>query len=98
MVQLPLLKEPPKPLHTLLNSNTLSAVMFHQNLWKYNQAFSFTLLGVHEDYKVNKGNGPPVFQISGELHHKSGALTLPEGCLPQYAQLYVYEPCTALDA
>ena len=97
-VQLPLLEEPPEPLHTLLNSDTPSAVTFRQNLWKYNRAFSFTSLGVHEDHKVNKGNGPPVFRISGELHHKSGALTPPEGRLPRYAQLYVYEPRAALDA
>ena len=38
------------------------------------RALSFTSLGVHEDQSVNKGDGPPVFRISGELHHLSGLL------------------------
>ena len=55
-------------------------------------------LGVEEDHSVNRGRGPPVFHISGELHHQSGALAPSEGCPPQYAQLYIYKPQAALDA
>jgi hypothetical protein len=47
---------------------------------------------------VNKGNGPPVFRISGELHHLSGALTPSESRLPRYAQLYVYDSQATLDS
>ncbi|KDR70860.1 hypothetical protein GALMADRAFT_75581, partial [Galerina marginata CBS 339.88] len=96
-VQLPLLQPPPEPLQHLLTSDEQAAVKFRGDIWKYNRAFSFTSLGVQEDRSVNKGNGPPVFRISGELHHNSGALTPPHGRLPRYVQLYVYDPMEALD-
>ena len=82
----------------MLTSMDRPAVKFREDIWKYNRALSFTSLGVHEDRSVNKGNGPPVFRISGELHHLSGALTPSEGHLPRYAQLYVYDSQAALDS
>ena len=82
----------------MLTSMDRPAVKFREDIWKYNRALSFTSLGVHEDRSVNKGNGPPVFRISGELHHLSGALTPSEGRLPRYAQLYVYDSQAALDS
>ena len=97
-VQLPLLEAPPEPLETLLTSNNRSAVKFREDIWKYNRAFSFTSIGVDEDCSINKGRGPPVFRISGELHHLSGALTPPQGRQPCYAQLYIYEPRAVLDS
>jgi len=97
-VQLPLLEAPPEPLKTLLTSNDRPAVKFREDIWKYNRAFSFTSIGVAEDRSVNKGWGPPVFRISGELHHFLGALTPPQGREPRYAQLYIYEPRAALDS
>jgi len=97
-VQFPLLQPPPEPLRNLLTSNDRAVVNFRADIWKYNRALSFTLLGVKEDRSVNKGNGPPVFQISGELHHLSGALSPAQGRLPRYAQLYVHDPQEALDA
>ena len=97
-VQLPLLQPPPEPLRNLLTSNSRAAIRFREDIWKYNRALSFTSLGVHEDHSVNSGNGPPVFRISGELHHRSGALAPAQGQLPRYAQLYVYDPQEALDA
>jgi hypothetical protein len=97
---LPALEQPPPVLLTLLTATTRKAVKFREEIWKYNRAFAFTSLGVNEDHSVNVGGsrGPPVFRISGELCHWSGALSPPTGRLPRYSQLYVYEPRAALDA
>ena len=97
-VQLPVLSKFPEPLRTLLISNQPVAAGFWTNIWKYNRALSFTSLGVTEDHSIDRGCEPPVFPISGELHHYSAALTLPDGRLPRYAQLYIYKPGAALDA
>jgi hypothetical protein len=40
----------------------------------------------------SSGHGKPVFRISGELYHYSGALTPPEEQRAQYAQVYLYNP------
>ncbi|KAF8164533.1 hypothetical protein BJ912DRAFT_256272 [Pholiota molesta] len=98
-VFLPALLPPPEPLRTLLSSQEREAIQFRQDIWKYNRAFGFTSLGVEEDYNINRNRrGPPVFRISGELHHWSGALAPSEGQQPRYSQLYIYEPQAALDA
>jgi hypothetical protein len=73
-VSLTLLQPPPEPLQSLLTFMYRPAVKFREDIWKYNRALSFTSLGVHEDRSVNKGNRPPVFRISGKLHHLSGLL------------------------
>ena len=96
-IALPLLEPPPEPLQTLLSSTSAVSARFRDDIWKYNRAFAFTSLGVTEDHSVNRGRGPPVFRISGELHHWSGALTPPPGRSARYAQLYIYEPQAALE-
>ncbi|KAF8074945.1 hypothetical protein FPV67DRAFT_1559562 [Lyophyllum atratum] len=98
-VAIPRLEAPPEFLRSLYTSDTRDAKAFRDLIWKYNQAFALTSLGVEEDHSVNGGGrGPPVFRIMGELCHWSGALTPPDGRLPRYSQLYVYEPHAALDA
>ncbi|KAJ7719705.1 hypothetical protein B0H16DRAFT_1214799, partial [Mycena metata] len=68
------------------------------NMWQYNIALSFTLLGVTEDQSVTRGRGPPIFKILGELCHRAGALIPSQGRVPSYVQLYnIYEPHAALD-
>ena len=96
-VCLPPLRDPPATLRGLLTSDSQSSLLFRETIWKYNRAFAFTSVGVSEDRSVNRGNGPPVFRIFGELHHRSGALSAPDGHLPRYAQAYVHEPRAALD-
>ncbi|TFK17029.1 hypothetical protein FA15DRAFT_683628 [Coprinopsis marcescibilis] len=95
-VQLPLLREPPTPLQHLLNSQDEQAKKFHEDIWKYNRAFSFTSLGVLEDHTLNDGQSTPIFQICGELYHYSGALTPHGSTTPRYTQVYIYEPFDAL--
>ncbi|KJA12751.1 hypothetical protein HYPSUDRAFT_152271, partial [Hypholoma sublateritium FD-334 SS-4] len=98
-VQLLPLAAPPEPLQHLITSQDQRAVKFHEDIWKYNRAFSFTSLSVSEDHSVNEHQrGPPVFRIFGELHHRSGALDTERSGVPRYAQLYLYEPRAALEA
>ncbi|KAK1668043.1 hypothetical protein QYE76_056202 [Lolium multiflorum] len=48
-------------------------------------------MGGKVDKKVNNGNGPYVFRMSGQNYHKIGTL-LPEGVdKPRWAQLYIYD-------
>ena len=73
----------------------------HANLSKMHKHWgSFlthcTSLGVKEDHSINQGNGPPVFRIQGELAHWSGTLLPEPGHSPVYAQLYIYDPSTAV--
>ena len=97
-VHLLALEAPPDPLHTLLTSNNHDGKSFQEDIWKYNCALAFTLLGVNKDHSINHGCGQPVFQICGELCHRSGALVPSGDKPPQYAQLYVYEPRAALQS
>ena len=97
-VHLPVYKDPPPTLHHLLTSTEPASSKFRENIWKYNRDLAFTFLGVNEDHGVNKGRGPPIFRISGELRHRSGALTPAEGKTPSYAQIYVLDsPGQALE-
>lgn len=90
--------EPPQLLRTLLTSVVDDrAKKFRKDIWQYNRALSFTSLGVREDRAINDGTRAPVFRISGELCHRSGALEPANGEVPQYAQLYVYDPQAALE-
>jgi len=40
---------------------------------------------------INKGPGPYVFKINGQVHHRIGSLLPDEGKSPVYAQLYIYD-------
>jgi len=53
-------------------------------------------LGVKQDFTINDGCGPPVFCIHGELKHWSGSLLPDVGYPTAYAQLYIYDPETAM--
>src|SRR6266550_7236054 len=80
----------------LLTGSDVRAKNFKENICAYNHAFAFTSLGVKEDHSINQGNGPPVFRIQGELAHWSGTLLPETGHSPVYAQLYIYDPSTAV--
>ena len=78
--QLPALEALPGPLWWLFTTGSCNATTFWDKIWKYNQALSFTSLGVDKDHSVNQGQAPPAFRIFGEVHHWSGAL-VPTGTL-----------------
>ncbi|KAF6749174.1 hypothetical protein DFP72DRAFT_1143182, partial [Ephemerocybe angulata] len=88
-VQLPLLRDPPQPLKDLFTSDHDDAKEFRENVWKYNRAFAFTSMYAEEDQSVNRGRGPPVFRILGELYHRGGSLEPERGQRATHAQLYV---------
>ena len=69
---------------------------FKKNIRQYNAAFAFTSLGVKIDERVIEGSGPYSFQISGELHHCSGALLPQPEKSPVFAQIYIHDPQTQL--
>ena len=60
---------------------------------------AFTSVGREMDYTVNDGRGPWVFRMHGELIHRIGSLFPQQNAtpIPCYAQLYLYDPQTALD-
>ncbi|TFK18689.1 hypothetical protein FA15DRAFT_552145, partial [Coprinopsis marcescibilis] len=93
---LPLQPLPPQ-LRELLTAQHAQAKEFWENIWKYNQSFTFTSINAKEDRSVNHGRGEPVFRILGELFHCGGLLRPENGRRPTYAQLYIYDPQTALD-
>jgi hypothetical protein len=49
-------------------------------------------MGVNIDRSVNDGGGPPVFKISGYVHHRIGSLLPPDDDdPPKFIQLYIYD-------
>jgi len=91
-----LLPDPPPVLRQLYISQSTQAQDFRSNIVLYNRALAFTSLGVEQDYSVLDGRGPPVFRIHGELKHLSGSLIPDAGKPVKYAQLYIYDPDTAM--
>ena len=96
-VRLPLLNDPPAVLKQLYTSSDPQARNFRDQIRQYNAALAFTSLGVNIDDSVNRGAGPYVFKINGELCHRSGSLLPTPGMEPVYAQLYIHDPHEALD-
>ncbi|CAN6348259.1 unnamed protein product [Urochloa humidicola] len=91
-VQLPLLKDPPSFLAGLLNPNgDILSKYFLKSIRSYNSMFAFTSLGAKIDMSINKGPGPYVFKINGQVHHRIGSLLPDEGKSPVYAQLYIFD-------
>jgi hypothetical protein len=39
---------------------------------------------------INKGEGPYIFRINGQIHHRIGSLLPEQGQPPQYAELYIF--------
>lgn len=97
-VRLPPPRNPPDVLRNLLHASDAQCVQFRTNIRAYNMALAFTSLGVASGPDVNRGfgGGAWVFRIQGQLSHLSGALRPDNGTAPSYAQLYTYDPETAL--
>lgn len=63
---------------------------FHQNIRVYNNALSFTSLGVKIDESItNNNNGAYSFRIQGELYHRLGSLLPPDDQEPRFAQIWM---------
>ncbi|GKE08628.1 hypothetical protein Tco_1412179 [Tanacetum coccineum] len=53
--------------------------------------FVMTSFEAKIDELVNKGKGPCVFKISGQIYHRIGSLFLEEGHHLRFLQLYIYD-------
>ncbi|XP_058766444.1 uncharacterized protein LOC131640048 [Vicia villosa] len=91
-IVLPYMKQPPLLLEKLLHHKTdPESKKFQANIQTYNAMFSFTSPGMKFDTKIPKGGGPPTMRLHGQTCHRIGSLIPPNGALPQYAQLYIYD-------
>ncbi|CAN1247553.1 hypothetical protein LINPERPRIM_LOCUS6377 [Linum perenne] len=90
-VNLPLGREPPSYLSKLIYSDNAVCHHFCENIRKYNAIFFFTSLGGKVNWKINNGTSPYMYSIGGQIFHRIGSLLPPEGCAPQFAQLYIVD-------
>ena len=97
IIRLPLLITPPPPLQELYDGNNDQSKSFRSYTRVYNAANAFTSLGATLDPRVLSGRGPTSFTIHGELRHRTGSLQPRPGQDASYAQLYIYDPDSALE-
>ncbi|KAF8048014.1 hypothetical protein N665_2724s0004 [Sinapis alba] len=90
-VQLPLLKDPPTALKSLMEGDDAQSKHFQRNMRPYNMVFSFTSLGGKVERCVKKGNGPDMFQLQGENYHLMDSLQPPDGREAKFGQLYIVD-------
>jgi hypothetical protein len=53
-------------------------------------------MGANIDRSMNDGCGPPVFKISGQIHHRIGSLLPGDGDPLKFIQLYIYDTANAV--
>ncbi|GJU58778.1 DNA helicase, partial [Tanacetum coccineum] len=78
--------DPPVLIQQLLRNSH-----FMEHIRAYNQMFLMTSFGEKIDDLVNKGRGPYVFKIFGQIYHWIGSLFPEEGHHPRFLQLYIYD-------
>ena len=68
------------------------SIQFRHNIRNYNNAFSFSSLGVSKiDQSVYGPQGIYTFRIQGQLCHRIGSLLPPPGKDPAFSQIYIYD-------
>ena len=82
-VRLPPFKIPPKVIQDLYQCNS-----FIEKLVSYNNALALTSLGCSE---IKQLGFNPIFKIKGKLYHTIGSLLPPQGPVPKFAQIYIYD-------
>ncbi|XP_035831868.1 uncharacterized protein LOC110869885 [Helianthus annuus] len=90
-VDLPEYKDSHPSYQMLFSSLDQESKFFLKNIRRYNSMFSFTSMGGKVDTKINKGNAPYVYRISGQNAHSMGSLLPKEGAQPKFSQLYIYD-------
>ncbi|GKA82950.1 DNA helicase, partial [Tanacetum coccineum] len=66
-IYIPLIPDPPIFIQLLLRNSH-----FMEHIRAYNQMFAMTSFGAKVDDSVNKGKGPYVFKVSGQIYHWIG--------------------------
>jgi RNase P subunit RPR2 len=91
-IVIPPFKEPPKLLSNLLkyNGDNRSKHFLHK-IRQYNSLFAFTSMGANIDKSINHGEGPYIFCINGQVHHRIGCLLPRPNNTPKFAELYIYD-------
>ncbi|GJV74120.1 hypothetical protein Tco_1494115 [Tanacetum coccineum] len=85
-IYMPVTPDPPAFIQQLLKNTH-----FIEHIRAYNQMFAMTSFGAKIDELVNKGKGPCVFKISGQIYHWIGSLFPEEGHHLRFLQLYIYD-------
>jgi Helitron helicase-like domain at N-terminus len=96
-VELPFLTALPPQLQALYDGQTNDSKHFLEKIRQYNAAFAMASLGVKVDDSVNRGGGPPVYRIHGELIHRLGHLLPGDSASVKYAQVYFLDPAQAVE-
>jgi hypothetical protein len=95
--RLPALGQCPADLQRLLEGNDARSRAFQLNIRAYNSALAFTSTGVQLDRNLTP-NGIFTYRIHGSIYHRIGSLLPGEGEAPKFAQLYMVDPGTELQA
>ncbi|XP_022040658.1 uncharacterized protein LOC110943214 [Helianthus annuus] len=90
-VELPHLKEANPSYQNLFHMSDQRSKFFLKNIRRYNCMFSFTSMGGKVDSKINKGNAPFIYQISGQNFHSLGSPKPANGKQAKFSQLYIYD-------
>ncbi|XP_035844125.1 uncharacterized protein LOC110932414 [Helianthus annuus] len=90
-VNLPEYKDSDPSYQMLFRCLDQESKFFLKNKRRYNSMFSFTSMGGKVDTKINKGNAPFVYRISGQNAHCMGSLLPKHGDQPKFSQLYIYD-------
>ncbi|GKA81789.1 DNA helicase [Tanacetum coccineum] len=85
-IYMPPMPDPPVFIQQLLRNSH-----FMDHVRAYNQMFSMTSFGAKIDDSINRGRGPYVFKVSGQIYHWIGSLCPEEGHHPRFLQLYIYD-------
>ena len=48
-------------------------------------------MGGNIDKNINQGEGPYVFRVNGQIHHRIGALLPKPNQIPKFAELYIFD-------
>lgn len=91
-IKIPPFKDPPLFLSRLLsNREDPLSKHFLQKIRQYNSLFAFTSMGGNIDKNINKGEGPYVFRINGQIHHRIGSLLPKPDNIPKFTELYIFD-------
>ncbi|KAF6162866.1 hypothetical protein GIB67_021015 [Kingdonia uniflora] len=97
-IRLPILQPLLPAMQVLYDDDSSYAKLFQSHIHEYNTGNAFTNLRVKLDDRILSGRGPKLFAIYGELKHRVGALLPDLGKQTAYAQPYIYDSASALNA
>jgi hypothetical protein len=89
--QLAPLRSVPDRFKRLFTDRDQESRHFRSHIRAYNSIHAFTSTGVKVDDRF-QGNGVSNFRIHGEMYHRMGSILPLEGNMPQFHQIYVYDP------